>query len=149
MYGGGKEYNPKHDLVDRIVDYVTALETILVPENNFVGLSLRERAAALLEKHDDISDISDIRGLLKGFYKVRSTFVHGGDISSVKNDSLKRNLDFETVVREIMVEAIRVIPVEDDRKIFLKQLFDVCDKTRSEMVFNDFCAIKDKDEKIR
>lgn len=146
LYGGGKEYNPKHDLVDRIVDYVTALETILVPEKDFVGRRLRERAAALLEKHDDINDI---RGLLKGFYSVRSAFVHGGDVSSFKNDILKRNLDFETVVRKIMVEAIKVIPVGNDREMFLKQLFDVCDKTRSEKVFDDFCAIKDKDEKIR
>ncbi|MCD6271680.1 MAG: hypothetical protein J7K30_02260 [Deltaproteobacteria bacterium] len=29
LYGGGKEYNPRHDLVDRIVDYITALEAIL------------------------------------------------------------------------------------------------------------------------
>ena len=146
LYGGGKDYNPRHDLVDRIVDYITVLEAILVPEKDFVGRRLRKRAAALIEKHNDIVDIN---GLLKGFYGVRSAVVHGGDISSFKNNILKRNLDFETIVRKIIVEALRVFPVGDDRKIFLKQLFDICDQTRSKKVFSDFCAIKDENEKIR
>lgn len=146
LYGGGKEYNPRHDLVDRIVDYITALETILVPEKDFVGRRLRERATVLLEKHDDIADVKD---LLNKFYAVRSTVVHGGDISPFKSGILNRNLDFENIVRKIFVEALRVFPTGDDRKIFLKQLFNICDQTRGEKVFSDFCAIKDKDEKIR
>lgn len=146
LYGGGKEYNPRHDSVDRIVDYITALEAILVPEKDFVGRRLRERAAVLLEKHNDIADM---RGLIKSFYGVRSAVVHGGDISSFKSDILKRNMDFETIVRKIIVEALTVFPVGDDRGIFLKQLFDICDQTRSEKVFSDFCAIKDENEMIR
>ena len=77
LYGGGKEYNPRHDSVDRIVDYITVLETILVPEKDFVGRRLRDRAAVLLKKYDYVSEVRD---LLKQFYSVRSTVVHGGDI---------------------------------------------------------------------
>jgi hypothetical protein len=143
LYGGGKEYNPRHDSVDRIVDYVTVLETILVPEKNFVGRRLRERAAVLLEKYDEVSDV---RGLLKKFYAVRSAVVHGGDISPFKDGILNRNLDFESVVRKIVTEALRVLPAGNDRKIFLKQLFDICDQTRGAKVFSDFCTIKDENE---
>lgn len=144
LYGGGKEFNPRHDSVDRIVDYITALEALLVPEKDFVGRRLRERAAVLLEKHNNIADV---KGVLKNFYAVRSTVVHGGDISPFKDDILNRNLDFENMVRKIVVEALRVFPTGDDRKIFLKQLFDICDQTRGEKVFSDFCAIKDKNVK--
>ncbi|MBC2734271.1 MAG: hypothetical protein HF981_07940 [Desulfobacteraceae bacterium] len=146
LYGGGKEYNPRHDSIDRVVDYITVAETILVPEKDFVGRRLRERAAVLLKKHDDISDV---RNLLKHFYAVRSTVVHGGDISPFKDGILKRNLDFENVIRKLILEALRVFPAGDDRKNFLKQLFDICDKTRGEKVFNDFCAIKNENEKNR
>lgn len=146
LYGGGKEYNPRHDSVDRIVDYITVLETILVPEKDFIGRRLRERAAGLLEKLDNVSDV---RNLLKKFYAVRSTVVHGGDISPFKDGILNRNLDFENVVRKIILEALRVFPTGDDRKVFLKQLSDICDQTRGEKVFSDFCAIKDDNEKNR
>ena len=48
LYGGGKEFNPAHDQLDRIVDYMTALEATLVPESDFVGSLLRERAVKLM-----------------------------------------------------------------------------------------------------
>ena len=146
LYGGGKEYNPRHDLVDRIVDYITALEAILVPEKDFVGRRLRERAAALLKNHK--IDIDDTKCLLRDFYSVRSTVVHGGDISSFKDKILKRNMDFEDIIRKIIVEALRVLPVGDHRKKYLQKLFDICDQTRGDKVFNDFCSIKNEVEKV-
>ncbi|MBC8461589.1 MAG: hypothetical protein H8D67_26740 [Deltaproteobacteria bacterium] len=147
LYGGGKEYNPRHDLVDRIVDYITALEAILVPEKDFLGRRLRERAASLLKDHQ--IDINDTKRLLRDFYNVRSAVVHGGDISAFKDDVLIRNIDFESIVRKVIVEALRVLPPGDDRERFLKYLFDICDHTRSEKVFKDFCSIKDVTEKAR
>jgi hypothetical protein len=147
LYGGCKEYNPRHDLVDRIVDYITALEAILVPEKDFVGRRLRERAASLLENHN--VEIDDTKCLLRDFYSVRSTVVHGGDISSFKNNILNRNMEFEDIVRKIIVEALRVLPVGDNREKFLQNLFDICDQTRGEKVFNDFCSIKNEAEKVK
>lgn len=145
LYGGGKEYNPRHGYLDRIVDYITVLETILVPEKDFLGRRLRERAAALLKNRR--IDTDDTKRLLRDFYDVRSAIVHGGDISISKYPVLERNLDFEQVVRQVIVESLVAIPIDPDRDIFLKDLFDICDQTRSEKVYNDFCSIKSRTEK--
>ena len=146
LYGGGKEYNPGHDQVDRIVDYMTALESILVPEKDFVGRRLRERAVSLLKSLE--INLDDTRRLLSEFYSVRSAVVHGSSIISFKDTVLKKNMDFEATVRKIIVEAVKRVPHDDNsRKGFLEQLFDVCDQTRSEMVFSDFFSIKGQRER--
>jgi hypothetical protein len=147
LYGGGKEYNPAQDQLDRIVDYMTVLESILVSESDFVGRRLRERAARLLKEHN--IDIDDTKRLLRDFYGVRSAVVHGGDISSFKDNILKRNMDFESIVRKVIIKALGILPVGDSRENFLQQLFDICDQTRSERVFNDFCSIKNETEKLK
>lgn len=147
LYGGGKEYRPMHHEVDRIVDYITALETVLVPERDgFIGSRLRERAVSLL-RHRNI-ERDDTKRLLRDFYDVRSSIVHGSDISPFETGILKRNIDLETVVRKIIVEALKALPENDnDRVAYLKQLFDVSDQDRSDKVFSDFCSIKCKTEK--
>jgi len=147
LYGGGKEYNPRHNEVDRVVDYMTALEAIFVPERDgFIGRRLRERAASLLKYHN--IDPDDTNRLLRDFYNVRSAVVHGSDIPPFKTGILKRNIDFETVVRNIIVEALKTLPKNDkDRVAYLKQLFDVSDQDRSERAFSDFCSIKCETEK--
>src|SRR5439155_24418854 len=48
LYGGSKECNVEWDEIDRIVDYMIALEAALVPERLFVGRCLRERSARLI-----------------------------------------------------------------------------------------------------
>lgn len=146
LYGGGKEYNPRHNLVDRIVDYMIVLEAILVPEKDFVGRRLRERAISLLKISK--MDMDDTKRLLRDFYKVRSSVVHGSDISAFKDGVLKKIIDFEAVVRSAIISALRTLPRGDEgRKKFLKQLFDICDQTRAEYVFNEFCKIKNEDRK--
>jgi len=65
LYGGGKEYNPAQDQLDRIVDYMTVLESILVSEADFVGRRLRERAARLFKEHN--IDTDDTKRLLRDF----------------------------------------------------------------------------------
>lgn len=147
LYGGGKEYNPRHNEVDRVVDYMTALEAILVPEHDgFIGRRLRERAVSLLKCHN--IDPDDTKRLLRDFYNVRSAVVHGSDISPFKAGILKRNIDLETVVRNIIVEALKTLPKKDkDRVAYLKQLFDVSDQDRSQRAFSDFCSIKCETEK--
>lgn len=134
-------------MLDRIVDYITVLETILVPEKDFLGRRLRERAAALLR--DKQIDIDDTKHLLRDFYNIRSVIVHGSDISSSKDSILKRNMDFEQVVRHVIVESLRVVPIGVDRDRFLKNLFDIGDETRSEKVYNNFCSIKNNFEKTK
>lgn len=147
LYGGGKEYRPIHYEVDRIVDYITVLECILAPERNgFIGKRLRERAVSLLE----LSNIEreNTKRLLKDFYNVRSTIVHGSDVSSVNTEVFKKNIDLEIVVRQILIKALRYLPVkEKDRISYLKSLFDISDKDRTEKVFSDFCSVKDEAEK--
>jgi len=147
LYGGGKEYNPRHNEVDRVVDYMTALEAILVPESDgFIGRRLRKRAVSLLKYYTIEPD--DTKQLLRDFYNVRSAVVHGSDISSLKTGILQKNVNFETVVRNIIVEALKALPENDkDRKVYLKQLFDVSDQDRSERAFSDFCSIKCESEK--
>ncbi len=47
LSGGAKPFNPSGDDVDRVVDYATALESTLVPENDFNTRRISRRAAAL------------------------------------------------------------------------------------------------------
>ena len=126
---------------------MTALEAILVPEHDgFIGRRLRERAVSLLKCHN--IDPDDTKRLLRDFYNVRSAVVHGSDISPFKTGILKRNIDLETVVRNIIVEALKTLPKKDkDRVAYLKQLFDVSDQDRSQRAFSDFCSIKCETEK--
>jgi hypothetical protein len=147
LYGGGKEFRPKHHQVDRIVDYFTALESILVSERDgFIGRRLRERATLLLDLKE--SDLDNTKRLLRDFYNVRSTIVHGSDISSIKIETLKKDFDLEEVVRQIILKALRVLPEgENERMSYLKSLFDVNDEDRAEQVFSDFCKIKDTNKK--
>jgi len=148
LYGGGKEFNTFHDEVDRIIDYVTALEALLVPEKDFIGRRLRERAVSLLNNSD--ADPEDTKELLKGFYNVRSAIVHGSNIAKFKDGILKRNSDFESIVRKIIIQALITLPENDrDREVYLKNLFDVSDQHRSEQVFSDFCSVKDHPERKR
>ena len=144
LYGGGKEHNPAHDQLDRIVDYITALEATLVPESDFVGRRLRERAVKLING----IELETQKVLLRDFYGVRSTIVHGSKIGPKQRDALKNIADFETIVRNVLVSALSTIPSnDDDRNNFLKQLFPICDQTKAEQVFNEFCKIKDEYEK--
>jgi hypothetical protein len=103
LYGGGKEYNPAHDKLDRIVDYMTVLESILVPESEFVGRRLRERAATLLKNTDFKPDT--MKRLLRDLYDVRSTIVHGSKISFKHKDALNNAADFESIVRNLIVTS--------------------------------------------
>jgi hypothetical protein len=60
------------------MDYTTALEAALVPESDFVSRRLRERAVKVLGLSDD--DANKVKSLLKDFYSIRSTLVHGSGL---------------------------------------------------------------------
>jgi hypothetical protein len=143
LYGGSKEFKPHQQSVDRIVDYMVAMEAILVPERDFLGRRVRERAAALLEGDDE----DFIKKLMRDFYDIRSTVVHGSDVDP-ENNAFTMSFDFEGIIRRVIVESLRKLPFDDtDRASFLKALFDVSHNDRSELVYNQFCAIKGQDEK--
>jgi hypothetical protein len=145
LYGSSKEFNIVHNEVDRIVDFIIVMESILVPEDDgSSGSRLRRRAVAIID--DFKINQNNINKIISDFYKVRNIIVHGGNVSS-QHDILKKNYEFETIVRKVIIEAIRRIPVgAENRKTFLKQLFDVGPRERSSKVYNDFCAIKDINE---
>jgi hypothetical protein len=125
-----------------------SLESTLIPERDFVRRRLRERAASLLTPVN--MDENDIKRVLKNFYDIRSTVAHGADTTPLVNIALENANAFEKIVRMVIVEALRKTPVGDScREAFLKRLFDVCDQTRAEQVYNDFCVIKDQYEKNR
>jgi hypothetical protein len=145
LFGGGKECNPTNNQLDRIVDYMTVLESILVPESDFVGRRLRERAVKLV----NVSEVSAQKRLLRDFYDIRSSIVHGSKLNPNHMDALKNIGYFETIVRNVIVSALKTIPSSyDDRKNFLEQLFPICDQTRAEQVFYQFCTIKGDSEKV-
>ncbi len=147
LYGGGKEFNPNFESeIDRIIDYITALEAALVPESDFVGRRLRERAVRLLGLKGEPND--NTKRLLTEIYEIRSTLVHG---SSLQSDqlSLLRNPDlwlkFEQLARDLIAAAVTTVPANDTaRRSFLVGLYDVDDAARAERLREDFRAIKDK-----
>ena len=155
LYGGAKEFNCYAERqsgieineIDRIVDYMIGLEAALVAERDFVGRRLRERATCLLCKDPGESEAT--KRLLRELYDVRSTIAHGSPLSDEQRDFLQRRReDFENVVRKILVESLRNLPAEDERrKAALSKLWDVSDGDRAQKLFEDFGKIKNQQEK--
>jgi hypothetical protein len=125
LYGGAKEFNLEWNEVDRVVDYMIALEATLVPEHGFgIGQRLRNRAVSLLGLRD--SAARDASRVLRDFYNVRSTLVHGSPLGDRHRNSLQQMSEFELLVRRILVAALRQIPPdEDSRKQRLVGWYDV------------------------
>jgi len=138
LYGGGKEFNPHFDDVDRIVDYMIALEATLVPEHDFVGRRLRERASRIIGNDEGIA------ALLRDFYGVRSTIAHGSAISDKQRRlTSTRREEIESAVRRILTSALSVLPEGDaERCQALAALYDVSDEVRVNKIVEDFRAIR-------
>jgi len=157
LYGGAKELNfykePQTGIeineVDRIVDYTIALEATSVPEKDFVGRCLRERAALLVRKSE--ADRGKIKRLLRDFYDVRSTIAHGSPLSDDQRALITRDRnEFESVVRDILVEGLRNLPADEEgRKKLLQGLWRPSDADRAQKVFEDLGRIKDPGERQR
>lgn len=125
LYGGAKEFNREWDEVDRVVDYMVALEATLVPEHGFgIGQRLRRRAISLLELRDDAARTAN--SVLSDFYAVRSTLVHGSTLGDRGRNALQRMPQFELLVRQVLVAALRRIPPDEDgRRQRLAGWYDV------------------------
>lgn len=155
LYGGGKELNCykeagagiENNEVDRIVDYTIALEAALVPEKDFVGRSLRERAVHLVHVGDAKSE--ETKRLLRDFYNIRSTIAHGSPLSDEQRGLITANrVQFELIVRKVLVEGIRRLPPDEgERRKMLEQLWHPSDADRAQKIFEDFGKIKDKEER--
>jgi hypothetical protein len=156
LYGGAKEFNchkyPGTEIneVDRIVDYMIALEATLAPEkDDFIGKRLRERAVKLLGKEGE--QAHQTSELLNGFYDLRSIVAHGSPLSDADRDFIEKNKeDFEHTVRELLVEGLRKLPPsDDDRKQKLNEWWAASDAERAQKVFEDFGKVKNREEKRR
>lgn len=151
LYGGGKEFNPYHGDIGRAIDYITALEASIVPESDFVGRRLRERAVRILGLNGN--DAREAKKLLSEIYGIRSTFVHGSGLNEEQLNLLKdsnRWMEFELLVRRVIVSALTAAPSdESDRRLYLARLFDLSDEDRAERLREDFSAIKDEDVKAK
>jgi len=142
LYGGAKEFNPGWGEVDRVVDYVTALEATLVPESNFSRSRYANRGAALCSSSPD--DQKTISRLLNMLYDIRSTIVHGNAPSDKQRAWLEQNWnEVERRVRQILIEAVQQSPKDDnDRKRFLRTVFDVTDLKRGDYALQVFKEIE-------
>jgi hypothetical protein len=146
LYGGSTEFNATFaSEVDRVMDYTTALEAALVPESDFVSRSLRERAVKVLGLSGD--EASRVTSLLKDFYSIRSTLVHGSGLSQGQL-SLLQNRDrwweFEQIVRDLIIAALRNVPAQDAaRKPYLAGLYEPSDADRTQRLADDFRAVRD------
>jgi hypothetical protein len=143
LYGGAKEFNPKWDDVDRILDYATALESTLVPEKDYNTQRISRRAAALIAPDDSVQT-EEIRKLVKRFYDIRSRIVHGSGLSDENREWLFENCgQVELRVRQVLVTAVQKLPpIEKDRGVALARLFDPTDEDRGISAFEKFKEIK-------
>jgi hypothetical protein len=147
LYGGAKEFNPNfEDAVDRVADYVAALEAALIPESDlFIQRRLRERAVRLLGINDQNAPTT--KQILTRFYGIRSTLVHGSPLSDKELAHLRdrqRWLEFEQLVRDLLVAALRGIPAEDAARVsYLEKLYQPDDAERGEDFAKNFKTIKD------
>jgi hypothetical protein len=128
---------------------MVAMEAALVPESEFVGIRLRKRAARLIGAGPDETDalVRKIRSL----YEFRSKIVHGAPLSEQSRTSLSNEWgSFESLIRAVLVEALRVLPSNDEeRTAVLKRIYDVDDNQRAEKVKQDFRSIDDAEIRAR
>jgi hypothetical protein len=154
LYGGAKEFNchkePGTEIneVDRIVDYMIAIEATLAPEKDvFIGKRLRERAVKLLGEEGEQAD--QTRELLKKFYDLRSTVAHGSPLNESDREFITKNKEgFEYTVRKLLIKGLRELPSADkDRIQLLANWWAPSDADRAGKLLEDFGRIKNHGEK--
>lgn len=143
LSGGAKQFDPKSDDVDRIVDYATALESTLVPERDYNTRRISRRAAALIAP-DNPAETEAIVRLMKRFYEIRSRIVHGSGLGDENREWLLENCgQVERRVRQVLLTAVQKLPPgEGDRRVALAGLYDPADEDRGSFAFDKFREIK-------
>jgi hypothetical protein len=133
LYGGSKEFNADYDQVDRIIDYMIALEAVLVPEGDggFLKRRVQKRGNALCPEASEM--------LLGKFYDIRSTIAHGSALGIEHRETLRNMQAFEAAVRKILATSLSEVPAsEDGRKAKLVSLYDPSDAEREQKAIEDF-----------
>lgn len=126
--------------VDRYVDFCTALEALLVPEDDRVGIRLRRRASKLL-MHDGDSAKTTER-LLKEFYNARSAVVHGRELGDAMKAMLKeQHLQFEQLVRDLMTAASSLSQADEEHVSALVALYDLTSKEKIDLLVQSFKSL--------
>ncbi len=143
LSGGAKQFSPKWDDVDRVVDYATALESTLVPERDYNTRRISRRASALIAP-DSPAEADAIGGLVKRLYDIRSRIVHGSRLGDQNREWLFQNWgEVELRVRQVLATAVqRLPPGEEDRRVALAGLYDPTDEDRGSVAFQKFTEIK-------
>ncbi len=143
LSGGAKEFNPKWDDVDRILDYATALESTLVPEKDYNTRRMSRRAAALIAP-DNPTETELIVRFMKKFYEIRSRITHGSRLGDENREWLFENCgQVELRVRQVLVTAVQKLPPgEADRGVTLARMYDPTDEDRGSFAFEKFREIK-------
>ncbi|HLX46334.1 MAG TPA: hypothetical protein VKR43_22965 [Bryobacteraceae bacterium] len=143
LSGGAKQVDLGRDDVDRIVDYVTALESTLVPEKYSNKRRISNRAAALIAPDDSVEAESLVR-FMKTFYEIRSRITHGSRIGDRGRAWLRQNFEqIEDRVRQVLVTAVEGLPPrEDDRRVALARLYDLTDADRGSFAIDKFKEIE-------
>jgi hypothetical protein len=148
MHGSGKEYLPQWANVERIVNYGTALEATLTPEQDFTKNRFINRGSLLIADTD--RDPEETKERLKELYGHRSTIVHGRDLNEESIDWLTDNAaEIELAVRGILIAGVPKIPPDDaGREKFLSDLYDVEDAKRGQEAYNAFCRINTNEGRV-
>jgi hypothetical protein len=132
--------------VDRYVDFCTALEALLVPEDDRVGIRLRRRASKLLNQHDDAAKATE--KLLREFYNVRSAVVHGREITAEQKAMLNTDHpSFEQIVRDLIM-ASSSLPADDAaHAAALVALHDLTSKEKIDLIEEKFKALSHDEQR--
>ncbi|HEY6302544.1 MAG TPA: hypothetical protein VIX14_05705, partial [Terriglobales bacterium] len=142
LSGGAKHFNPRWDEVDRILDYVTALEATLVPEKDFNTRRITKRGAAMISG-GDASQACIIAKFIKQLYEIRSRITHGSRLGDENREWLIQNFaQVEYQVRQILVAAVQTLPPDQaQRQTALSALFDPTDADRGDIALQKFKEI--------
>ncbi len=128
LWGSSKEFNCVRDDpatwdLERVLDYMVALEATLVPEKDFVARRLRERGAKILA--NDPAGQAVARKRLRDFYEIRSRLAHGDGADESMQPTLQKMCEFENDVRGILVYALSNLPADpEERKTALRMHFN-------------------------
>jgi hypothetical protein len=151
LSGGAKRFAPDLDDVDRIVDYATAPESVLVPEGDFSKRRICHRAAALIAP-DDSAGQQTIITVMNRFYAIRSQIVHGSRLNTKDRKWLQETesghasenwREIEVLVRNVLLSATQKLPpAKKDRRAELARLYDPTDEDRAKFVIEKFIEIK-------
>ncbi len=150
LYGTSVEFSVNTEELDRVVNYMIALEAALVPERDFVSARLKQRALALVEWEAG-EEQATAKKALSELYSIRSTIAHGSTVGDKSIQFLKEQGDyFESLVRHILQRAILRLPATDEsRESALNELFAVTDQKRADDMVERFRVIKDREVRKR